>query len=123
MALNAPHIVRRVPSLGNYTKGGMTMSKHSAGLWRLHDTIKECIISDTPGQPYSTTICECSGYKEAREANARLIAAAPELLEALQALMSIEVNGHELQDRLQFSTPGRAILDQCRAAINKAKGE
>ena len=53
-------------------------------------------------------------------ANARLIASAPDLLAALRALMSLDVKGHALADRLQFSDSGRAMLDQCRAAIARA---
>jgi len=52
-------------------------------------------------------------------ADARLISAAPDLLDALQALMALDVKGHALADRLQFSDAGRALLDQCRAAIAK----
>jgi len=51
---------------------------------------------------------------------ARLIASAPDLLAALRALMALDVKGHALADRLQFSDSGRALLDQCRAAIEKA---
>lgn len=57
---------------------------------------------------------------EHAEADARLIAAAPELLEALQSLLQMDVKGHQLQDRLQFSPAGRAILEPARAAIAKA---
>ncbi len=57
------------------------------------------------------------------EADARLIAAAPELLEALQAVMQMDVRGHQLQDRLQFSDLGRAILALACAAIAKATGK
>jgi len=56
------------------------------------------------------------------EANARLIAAAPDLLAALQTILAIDVKGHELRDRLQFSTDGRAIIEQCNKAIAKAIG-
>jgi hypothetical protein len=55
-----------------------------------------------------------------RLANAHLIAAAPDLLTALRALMALDVKGHALSDRLQFSDSGRALLDQCRAAIARA---
>lgn len=55
--------------------------------------------------------------------DARLIAAAPDLLEALSTLLNMDVKGHRLGDRLQFSTPGRKILDKCNSAIAKALGE
>lgn len=42
------------------------------------------------------------------------------LLDALRAILTMDVKGHQLQDRLQFSTPGRALLDQCNAAIAQA---
>lgn len=42
------------------------------------------------------------------------------LTEALQALLNMDVNGHALQDRLQFSDKGRALLEQARAALGVA---
>jgi len=39
------------------------------------------------------------------------------LRKALTALMQLDVAGHQLQDRLQFSTAGREILHQCQAAL------
>ena len=48
------------------------------------------------------------------EANARLIAAAPELLDALGRLLHMAEEG---------SIPGPNTLNQARAAIAKAKGE
>ena len=42
------------------------------------------------------------------------------LTEALQALLNMDVNGHTLQDRLQFSDKGRVLLEQARAALGVA---
>ena len=38
---------------------------------------------------------------------------------ALRALLALDVKGHQLQDRLQFSDAGRALLAQCRAALDE----
>ena len=38
---------------------------------------------------------------------------------ALQALLNMDVNGHALQDRLQFSDKGRALLEQARRALGE----
>lgn len=54
---------------------------------------------------------------------ANLVAAAPELLEALVDLSQLEVKGHSILDRLQFSETGRALAAKVTAAIMKAKGE
>lgn len=39
------------------------------------------------------------------------------LANALRTVMTMDVKGHQLQDRLQFSTPGREILEQCNSAL------
>jgi hypothetical protein len=57
------------------------------------------------------------------EADARLIAAAPDLLDALESLVHLEVKGHALIDRLQFSDEGRALSEKIVRAIAKAKGD
>lgn len=65
-------------------------------------------------------------YEEVAKQDAdrlRLVAAAPELLEALEAVMSMDVKGHALRERLEFSTSGRELLGKVKAAITKAKGE
>lgn len=66
-------------------------------------------------------VCECyEGTEETDEANARLITAAPELLEALEAVIAAKD---------QFDKDGTFDLDQdaweasARAAIAKARGE
>ena len=45
------------------------------------------------------------------------------LLDALESLLYMEVKGHALADRLQFSDAGREILTKCLDAIKQAKGE
>ena len=57
------------------------------------------------------------------EADARLISAAPDLLDALESLAHLQVKGHALIDRLQFSDEGRALSDKITHAIAKAKGK
>lgn len=39
------------------------------------------------------------------------------LTEALVALLNMDVNGHALQDRLQFTDKGRELLEQARKAL------
>ena len=57
------------------------------------------------------------------QADARLISAAPDLLDALESLAHLQVKGHALIDRLQFSDEGRALSDKITRAIAKAKGK
>ena len=60
--------------------------------------------------------------KERATADARLIAAAPELLEALQALMIINDEGGPFGGEIYLDRVDRA-WDNARAAIAKARGE
>ena len=57
---------------------------------------------------------------EERVANATLIAAAPELLEALEDMVLIVESGVTTETLLNVS---EGVLDSCIAAIAKAKGE
>lgn len=64
--------------------------------------------------------CETGGIPEGTAlvaVPALLAAQRDQLLAALERIMQMDVNGHALQDRLQFSPAGRAILEQCQAAI------
>lgn len=72
-----------------------------------HDAESICVVKHY-GDPYNS---------KREEANARLIAAAPELLEAAEAYVA-HVRGYE--DTL--SNGERHMLDLCRAAIAKATG-
>ena len=53
---------------------------------------------------------------------ARIADAAPDLLAALEALIRMQVKGHDLIDRMQFSDEGRTISAQVLGAIAKARG-
>lgn len=87
------------------------MSKHTPGPWSIADT-KTSIDG-----PDGSLICSITAYRTPtpRQAcNARLIAAAPELLAAL-ALLLLETE----DDQRVMPQTKRA----CRAAVNKATGE
>lgn len=103
------------------------MSAHTPGPW-------EAVLPNDPrGQPVpyycglvslvshdpSISIVASDGYVEsgAWEANARLIAAAPDLLESLTSLLAaIEPGGFSLEDL-------RGEMDDANAALKKARGE
>ncbi|WP_250512660.1 hypothetical protein [Caballeronia sp. INDeC2] len=88
-------------------------TKHTRGPWTNHGRIAQ------PGLPHSAVAAntllarvysEAFGDSEQETANANLIAAAPELLEALQAVVSVA-------DRATVE------FDMARAAIAKATGQ
>lgn len=60
------------------------MSKHTPGPWFFGED-RTVIEGSHPGG-YSVVVAETFGYKEMREANARLIALAPELLTIVEHL-------------------------------------
>lgn len=39
------------------------------------------------------------------------------LRETIRQLAALDIRGHQLQDRLQFSTDGRALLDRINSAL------
>lgn len=67
-------------------------------------------------------IAETEGDSDTEEANACLIAAAPELLEALEELSKLDVKGFPLIQRLQFTTGDRILAEKITSAIAKARG-
>lgn len=102
------------------------MQKHTPGPWRLKDNDWTVIEGKREaGVPYLFTLAETLGYKQEREANARLIASAPELLEALK---NVERMSGELL--LQDGTRGTdkaltllAAIDSANEVIRRATGE
>lgn len=112
------------------------MNKHTPGPWIADEFFMEedrCVrvgTNDGTSDYYhrSATICECWVKNSAddddvlvpelsrAEANARLIAAAPELLEALRQMIDVMMD-------CEFGTPAHAKAErEARAAIVKATG-
>ena len=92
------------------------MNAHTPAPWYWSDNVPDapknhCTIVDADG----FTIAEPSPMSEA---DARLIAAAPDLLAALQALV-----GEADLGEVDLDEDDRALLDNARAAIAKATGE
>jgi len=95
------------------------MSKHTPGPWAIRKHEKGFVVYYSDGEIRSNT-AQCYDHAVAEEhgtaeANARLIASVPELLEALQDCLALIVNGAGKCD-----DDPRRIEDQARAAIAKA---
>ena len=99
----------------------MTEAKQTPGPWRLapaKDYAGSELNIDAGPRGQSGFICTAGHRGDAEaEANARLIAAAPELLEALIAIT-------DQLERIGDPRPGKdgAFIDEARAAISKATG-
>lgn len=90
----------------------MEKTQHTPGPWKVNGNIDwgRFCIDDEGGRPVATTEQRHGDHEFATNANARLIAAAPELLEALQAMFRTYNHG------------SNAVLNKARAAITKATG-
>lgn len=114
----------------------MADAKHTPGPWRefmgdicaSDDEIVICAMNKSCGAR-SSEFYTYSGKKEVARANARLIAAAPELLEALDGLLEAITAENQHRDRALTITGPTANLkwlleacDDARAAIAKAEG-
>ena len=100
------------------------MGKHTPGPWEVRLSMgSQSIAYDISSD--DGRVCSSPRWATPREdealANARLIAAAPDLLEALEAIM------HAHQADIEFDpdpdSPAHDAWDMADAAISKAKGE
>ena len=93
-------------------------AQHTPGPWRINLDC-ETMISNCLDGAEAADICEVSEWSqvfwEERNANARLIAAAPELLEALESARGVLIEHYAAQEN---DYP----LDRINAAIAKARG-
>lgn len=99
-----------------YLRAEHEAAMHTPGPWKLTNEGFQAGVIEAPNRGLG--ICEVFGGGETDKANAVLIAAAPDLLAALEAIRD-GLNGCESTDELR-NTAGMCIV-QARAAINKAK--
>lgn len=92
--------------------------KHTAGPWELIEFGGPQIGNPETGEAICTMWGSRNDPKDPIEANARLIAAAPELLEALRLALEYFNSA-----QAQLSASGQVARDAARAAIAKATGE
>jgi hypothetical protein len=92
-------------------------SKSTFGISIFHGTApyEEGLIADLSGR-YKSYRTEAE-IGPSTIANARLIAAAPDLLSALEEMMSV------FQDHEQYDEESAEVIQSARSALRKAKGE
>ena len=97
---------------------------HTPGPWRVARNWRDKLAIVGPTNDRVSTasdrICNLPHRKNGEgEANADLIAAAPELLEALEAVLTVEIPIVTMQEDWHRIKP---IVEKARAVIAKAKG-
>ena len=109
------------------------MSEHTPGPWagRFNGHFwRVCDAKDLPvalGAASNTVFCDCR-FAPVRmpdsesAANARLIAAAPDLLDVLQALLSSLDDDDEANVTGMFSSETHALIGRGRRAVRRATG-
>lgn len=98
------------------------MSGHTPGPWRIAPEFS--VLSVWSGDTEVASAWRESGWidEATQRANARLIAAAPDLLAACEAMLAHEVYTYEGNLEARVTVP-RDVIDQLRAAIAKARPE
>jgi hypothetical protein len=89
---------------------------HTPGPWFVND---DCIEAGGPEGPRDVTVAMVTGSTNPREANARLLAAAPELLQHLRECFQML---EDYYDAISMDGDEWAILASTRAVIAKAEG-
>jgi hypothetical protein len=92
-------------------------TKHTPGPWHLDDEAQPDYVFSRDMKMIATLRGE--GDELPLIANARLIAAAPDLLEALEHMVAVSNWATTIQSEEQYD----AMITKAEAAIRKAKGE
>jgi len=96
------------------------MSAHTPGPWHSSHTSANSWnmgVYDEAGTEVARVSVKSALYQQRRIADARLIAAAPKLLAALQAIVALDDGDNPAL------WPFAELFDQARAALAKSKGE
>ena len=93
-------------------------TQFTPGPWHIKPEHPYRIHGHNKDAPYSVVIAETCGYKLMRERNAALIAAAPDMFEALQELL--KQIGAWFPGSIPAQLAGAA--EQARTALQKANG-
>ena len=93
-------------------------NKHNSGPWKITYTDQMGYrVSDSTGWGVAVVLKDVND-----KANAHLIAAAPQMLEALEELVELKDRRHSLPAEIYQESREKA-WNKCRAAIAAAKGE
>jgi hypothetical protein len=96
-------------------------TKHTPGPWRVAAMRGFAgSIGVGPKGETAVAVIAADAFPSEREANARLIAAAPELLAALRAMIGVWEHGIDPSDEQEIGEP--TAVRWARAAIAKAEG-
>lgn len=96
---------------------------HTPGPWNISGAGMDRLIYSDSDQAWDLAIVRCGGNDRQTEANARLIAAAPDLLAALEALLRNGMGGVTCDPAATYCPEySGEVLIAARAAIAKAKG-
>lgn len=99
--------------------------KHTPGPWKVYERVSNHDSDSWIKGPDGEQIASGIGHEDEPQqlANARLIAAAPELLEALQDLVGWGGLATLLDEGIRASVKGDRVWVNARAVIAKATGE
>jgi hypothetical protein len=99
--------------------------KHTPGPWKygvfenVHDGFENLSVHPVTNNPFATPICQISPVKKINEAdvyNAKLIAAAPEMKDALVKIIEAKDRAQSTEDLLEVLQP----INSAREVIKKA---
>ena len=116
----------------NYTKGEWKVAVNTSSNTKVtarREDIRPDLAAMCPGtKDVLETLAICYGDSDQRKANARLIAAAPEMYEALKKVMpyvKVEQEAEHLTDGFgpKSNQPSDSILKQVEEALAKAEGK